>query len=95
MRLFNMSAVLHYGTSSRGRTEATANATQRRVSHHVKTFSTGNHQVTISASPPAQDTWSHKKATSKGWMELSMVAKVDDSDDPAPFIKDKTAWLDV
>lgn len=92
MRLFNMSDVMSYGSRSRTQTGG-ANAPSTKRGSHVKTFSQGNHQVTISTSPPPQNVWTRQKSRrGRGSMEVELVAKGDGSPTSS---QDKSSWLDV
>ncbi|KAJ6780239.1 hypothetical protein PWT90_08236 [Aphanocladium album] len=77
MRLFNVSEVMHYGSRSRTRSAGTHTASFKRASH-VKTFSQGNNQITISTAPPGRDVWMRQKSKrGRESMEVELVAKVD------------------
>lgn len=92
MRLFNMSEVMQYGSRSRTRSEGAHTAVSNRASH-IKSLSQGNHQVTITTSPPPQKVWTRQKSRrGRGSMEVELVAKGNGS---TASSQDKSSWLDV
>lgn len=103
LRLFNMSSVRSYGQGSRrtqdnNRTGGTnGGGTNKRASRHVKTFSNGNHQVTISSIAPPDEKRRSKNGRDrdrKESMEMELVNR-STSDNSSRGTDGKTSWLDV
>lgn len=100
LRLFNLSSVRSYAQGSRRTQEnrnGTIGGTNQRASRHVKTFSNGNHQVTISSIAPPDEKRRSKGRdhTRKESMEMELVNRSTSDNSSGGTDRKPTSWLDV
>ncbi|KAJ3475679.1 hypothetical protein NLG97_g9374 [Lecanicillium saksenae] len=100
MRLFEVSEVMHYGSRSRTRSTGTqpTHTTSAKRASHVKTFSQGNHQITVTStittSAQSRDVWTRQKNKKRRESidEVELVSKANTSSRSS---QDKASWLEV